>query len=307
VLGATFFPPSDIVAMDLADGRLQWSGLLGAQLGDEYKPVVVSGGKAFVATTSDVVVFDAGGCGQFSCQPLWRTDLPGDRQDVDAIVADGVLLVRSALYFFGGPRDLAAFDADGCGEPTCPPLWTTEAVLDTQDRAFGADPAAGLGAAGGLVFVGGVDHRLYAYPTSGCAASPCPPAWTSKPLRASITGMAVTHDRVYVKAGGGPLAVLAAAGCGMPTCGFLWTANDGGTSVSVAGELAWTVDWVTTDGTAVLRAFDAGGCGSRRCRPLAEIDATHEPCQPQGTPVVVGGRIYLNGDLCLLTYGLPPA
>jgi hypothetical protein len=305
VLGATAFT-HELAALDRDTGQGRWKGALGEPLSFEDEPVVLAGGSAYVATRSGVVVFATAGCGSATCSPVWRTDLPSDRTLVDAIVADGMLLVRS-LPAGDAARRLDAFDADGCGHAVCPSLWHSQAILFEDPGLFG-DRAGGLAASDGFVFAAGADTRLYAFPTSGCPTSPCAPAWRSKRLGGTITGLAVAGRRLYVVADGAGMVVLASPACDDPTCEVQWRAPaSDGSAVVVAGDLAWLLTRPIGAGTATLSAVAAEGCGTRRCQAVAEIHVAFpgaSECEPGGTPVVVGGRIFINGDSCLLTYGL---
>jgi outer membrane protein assembly factor BamB len=93
---------------------------------------------------------------------LWTANVGSAVFDEPAL-ADGTLFVAPDA---GG---LLAFDAHGCGAPTCAPAWQ----LDTGGQTAG-QPAV----AGGLVFVAAIDGTLMAVPANGCTGLVCTPAWT---------------------------------------------------------------------------------------------------------------------------------
>lgn len=99
-------------------------------------------------------------------------------------LADGVLLVPTAS------GSLVALDADGCGTPTCSPLWTTAAT--------GGELTQQPSVAGGVVFTGDADGTLAAFELAGCGAATCGPLWTDE-LGSRITGApAITLGKVFV-------------------------------------------------------------------------------------------------------------
>ncbi|HEY8546542.1 MAG TPA: PQQ-binding-like beta-propeller repeat protein [Acidimicrobiales bacterium] len=98
-------------------------------------------------------------------------------------LADGVLLVPLAAGAVG------AYDADGCGAPTCTPLWTTAPAGDeiTQQPSV----------AGGVVFTSDADGTLAAYDLAGCGEATCDPLWVEE-LGAGITGApAISLGHLY--------------------------------------------------------------------------------------------------------------
>jgi hypothetical protein len=64
-------------------------------------------------------------------------------------------------------RALVAVGAsDGCGGPTCEPLWA--APVDPDESSAWAPTVAG-----GVVYVAGNDNTVHAFPAGGCGRSLC--------------------------------------------------------------------------------------------------------------------------------------
>ncbi len=80
--------------------------------------------------------------------PLWTASSTGNWIDSSPEVANGVVYVGSQGH------KLYAFKADGCGQPTCSPLWTA-----TTGNWIYSSPAV----ANGVVYAGSVDDKLYAF------------------------------------------------------------------------------------------------------------------------------------------------
>jgi len=84
---------------------------------------------------------------------------------------------------------LYAFKADGCGQPTCLPLWTA-----TTGNWILSSPAV----ANGVVYVGSWDHKLYAFKADGRGQLTCLPLWTATTGNAIASSPAVANGVVYV-------------------------------------------------------------------------------------------------------------
>ena len=156
----------------------------------------VADGRVFVGSTQGLYAFDAGGCGQATCSALWSavgwvprspavwngtvfagTEAPGNLLAVDAntgivlwtgpSVQDGVsgpAVARGVAYAGGADGYLSAFDATGCEEPICQPLWKGAA----GGQLDGLAPAV----ANGVVFKPRTDW-LVAFDASGCGQPIC--------------------------------------------------------------------------------------------------------------------------------------
>ena len=112
-------------------------------------------------------------------------------------VSDGVVYVGS------DDGKLYAFDAAGCGSPTCHALWTGR----LGSPAFQSSPAV----ANGVVYIGSA-HGLSAFAAAGCGAPLCSPLWKAVDNTEFFGGSpAVSGGRVYIGFATG-LAVFSAAG-----------------------------------------------------------------------------------------------
>jgi len=79
-------------------------------------------------------------------------------------VADGVVYVGT------GDGRVLAFDAAGCGAPTCAPTW---------DAPVGGATSGQPAVAGGVVFVGTTAGSVVALDAAGCGATSCAPVWSA--------------------------------------------------------------------------------------------------------------------------------
>jgi PQQ-like domain len=130
-----------VYALDAATGAILWTSNNAAP-GQVTDTPALAHGSLFVPTTNGLVVLDAAtgalkwaaGAGSVRIQPA---------------VAGGTV--------FTGAEDgrVMAFDAFGCGQPFCPPLWN----VDTGDAAITGAPAVNQG----RLYVGTADGRLLAY------------------------------------------------------------------------------------------------------------------------------------------------
>src|SRR6266487_5769078 len=199
-------------------------------------------------------------------------------------VANGVAYVESDKLY--------AFNATGCGHPSCSPLWT--APMGT-----GSSPAV----ANGVVYVGW--DKLYAFSATGCGHPSCSPLWTA-PMGAG-SSPAVANGVVYTDSD--KLYAFSASGCGHPSCSPLWT------SISLSGSpRAWGSSPAVANGAVYvsavdvvrpldgkLYAFSASGCGHPSCSPLWTSPAGSASASIGDMAIVVAnGVIYAN------TVILPP-
>lgn len=157
----------------------------------------------------------------------------GSDQEVYETMADNGYVILTANIPQGYPGSpggtLYAFNAAGCGLPTCQPLWTA------YDAAgWGNAPAV----ANGVIYVGGKDGALYAFNEAGCGQATCAPLWKSVSLSqtttAPVAAPAVANGVVYYTSGPtGEALAFNAAGCGAATCSPLWSYTLGlGSSVT---------------------------------------------------------------------------
>jgi hypothetical protein len=139
--------------------------------------------------------FDANGVSDSSgtpvvCSPLW-TSPDTFPTPSPVVVGDGFAFWTPFSRIQGG--HFAAFDADGCSNTECNPVWTSSIV---------ADPVA----VGGSVVYASDGTNVYAFDaggTVGCTASVCDPLWsTNRPIGSTAIGNAiVANGTLYVSTG----------------------------------------------------------------------------------------------------------
>jgi outer membrane protein assembly factor BamB len=234
-----------------------------------------------------------------SLAPAWRYAAGGASVSSPAVVG-GVAYIGS--HFLGAEQAyLFAFDAggDGCTPAAdCPPLWKGEA---------GGSIVSSPAVAGGRVYAGSRDDRLYAFDASGCNAAVCQPLWTGATLGDVQSSPAVAGGVVYVGSDDDGLYAFDAQGivnCGgtPKTCMPLWrgtTPSDVVSSPAVAGGLVYVAS-----STGRLSAFDAAG--------VTNCAGTPKVCEPVWTaaveqfsdssPSVVGGVLYVGGNKTLYAF-----
>jgi outer membrane protein assembly factor BamB len=131
---------------------LLWTGLIDEGIGSGPS---VANGIVYVHSDAGILyAFDAGGCGQETCSPLWEglteIQLVGDGRQAPAI-AEGMAYLGANSTFF-------AFPADGCGTYECAPLWTST----TACSFFSAKPSV----ANGVVYSVCGNSDIYAFDAS---------------------------------------------------------------------------------------------------------------------------------------------
>lgn len=136
-----------VYALDTATGAIRWSSAEAAPARVTDTPALADG-SLYVPTTDGLVVLDAG-----TGAPQWTAAAGSLR--VQPAVAGGLV--------FTGAEDgtVMAFDAAGCGNPSCDPLWS----VDAGDTSISGAPAVNQG----RLYVGTGDGRLLAY---GLPAAP---------------------------------------------------------------------------------------------------------------------------------------
>jgi PQQ-like domain len=101
------------------------------------------------------------------------------------------------VYVPTGSGELDVFAANGCGHPSCSPLWhanTTSAI--TQPPAV---------VSGGVVYTASADGTVRAYPSAGCGHTTCTSLWSAA-TGSTITGGPVPDlGKVYVGTADGRL------------------------------------------------------------------------------------------------------
>jgi outer membrane protein assembly factor BamB len=194
--------------------------------------VTVANGVAYVMGVSGrLYAFDAHGCGQSTCEPLWTWLLgqgygnDGSQYSVPAVV-NGIVYVGAHVEGFG---ILAAFDAAGCGQPTCEPLWEGKGGFAS---AFDSSPAI----ANGVVYIASFqDYKLYAFDAAGCGQATCAPLWTGRTVDFATASPITAGGVVYVPDNTGHVNAFDAAGCGQRSCAPIWVGE-----VSPGHEIAAT-------------------------------------------------------------------
>ena len=217
-----------------------WTGAIGGNSGDSSP--AVAGSMVYIGSSDgDLYAFDAAGATDCTsgppytpkiCTPLW-TGAAGDHIDSSPAVAGGVVYVGSEENSGGG--NLYAFDAagntrcsngGGSSPKTCLPLWV---------GAIGAGVYSSPAVTDGRVYVGSLDHNLYAFAV-GCAGNggTCPALWTGGTGDEILSSPAVANGVVYVGSEDGKLYAFDATGAtdctsgsSPNTCTSLWTGDTG--------------------------------------------------------------------------------
>ena len=129
-------------ALNARTGKLRWRSPVSGP-GSLSNPTV-AGGRVYVGSHGvDITVLD-----EQTGALLW-TGKMGDYTHSTPAVVGGMVYVGS-----NSPRNTVfAFDADGCGQPTCDPVWSVYTGASTN-----SSPAVYRG----TVFIGSVDGSLYA-------------------------------------------------------------------------------------------------------------------------------------------------
>ncbi len=285
----TSFTPDNV-----ANLRVEWAGHFGDNNSTEGG-AVIAGAFAYVADFDGrLSAFAIEGCGQASCEPLWRGKMRNDATSTPA-VAGGKVFIASADRF------LHVFDAAGCGKSECDALW--------RGRLRDAGIDSSVAVASGVAYVGDFGGHLLAFNASGCGMSICDPLWTglAGPHEDLNSAPAVGAGSVFIAATfntnadrTGRLLVFPAAGCGMSECQPSWTADLGGPSGStsspvVAGEMVFVGSgrrFGGPNGPDHLFAFRARGCGKAVCQPIASFDVG--PDGIETTPAVSNGMLFAS-------------
>jgi hypothetical protein len=202
-----------LLVADATTGKVAWTGAIATS--DRYPgSPVVDGGYVFLASapsinnsTSTLYAFNASGCGQATCSPLWTASI----QEGDGYAAGTGLAVANNTVFVNG-YGLYAFPEGGCGASTCSPSWIGQTNSPGQTGNWMIDSAPAI--ANGLVYVGADDDSVRAFDVTGCdAASTCAPVWnlcatgaTCAPTVAGHFGSPVViNGMLYIAMYGGTL------------------------------------------------------------------------------------------------------
>jgi putative pyrroloquinoline-quinone binding quinoprotein len=214
----------------------------------------------------------------------WSGAVTGD-QEIHATAVDNGYVIFTADIPQGYPGapggTLYVFDAAGCGQALCQPLWTA-----TNAAGWGASTAI----ANGVIYVGGLDNALYAFNELGCGQATCSPLWQSASLSQtasySVAAPAVANDVVYYTSGAtGEALAYDAKGCKATTCSPLWTYPLGlGSSVSsTAPPVIVNGMLYVSDSNNVLYAFRLPATTAQRS-DASPSQTTSTPATPQLGP-----------------------
>jgi len=264
--------------------RLAWVGVMG-KLADFSSPAIVDGVAYIGSTDGNLYAFNASGCGQSQCDPLWKGTM-----DPNFFVLSSPAVVNGMVYIGSENHKLYVFSAAGCGQSTCSPLWTGQ----TAGAIF-----AGPLVANNRVYVASEDKRLYAFNANGCGRSTCAPLWTDVTGGALDSAPAIDGSLVYVGSQDGKLYAFPANGCTGLFCRPLWTGQAGvnifGSSPAVVNGVVYIASFNEADGrSSRLYAFRASGCGRPSCDPLWSAPAGEFV---QSSPAVANGKVYVgSGD-----------
>ena len=278
---------------------------------------------ATVTSGSIVAHMDSGSCDpvfmgnhrlvvrdQATLEILWTAPLD-TLSNVAPTIADGRIYVNQV-------GTVLAYDAAGCGAPSCLPVWAT-----TGDGITVNDPVI---AANGQVYlrrsfrVEVPPNGVYEYGRLEVLdADDGTPLWqapysvgTDPGDGGGVADIAATGDRIYVVAyrnqgAGTPvqrvLDAYPASGCGQAACTPEWSAPLAGSfgRLMIGGDVVYATD----DETLVALAAD--GCGAATCSPLASVPIAVGVVQHM---VVSAGRVLAvgweaDGSQTLAAFGVP--
>lgn len=103
-------------------------------------------------------------------------------------------VVNGMVYVGSDDHKLYAFNAGGCEQLPCPPLWYA-----TTGGKIRSSPVV----VNGMVYVGSEDDKLYAFKAGGCKPSPCSPVWTATTGDQIDSSPVVVNGMIYVGSGDG--------------------------------------------------------------------------------------------------------
>ena len=296
-----------ISASNVSHLGVAWTGATGGST-YSYSSPVVANGVVYIGSTDGRLYAYAVGCksGGGACSPLWEA-VTGASIVSSPAVDSGVVYVTSRDH------KVYAFDAAGSsqcavsgGVKTCLPLWTA-----TTGGEIWGSPAV----AGGMLYVGSYDEKLYAFSLSpftmladctGIAPTrTCKPLWTGATSYPIMTAPAVANGLVYVTLGNGKLnafstdGVTGCSGVFPNTTCQVRVAADMGDPLMASPVVAASTGWVTSyvyvvDSIGSLDAYDATGvqeCGGPFCSPIWMGFDTINVIE--ATPAVANGVIYV--------------
>lgn len=164
-------------------------------------------------------------------------------------------------------------------------------TLFTADFGSNTGSEGGPAVSGGVLYQGGFDGNLNAYPAAGCGQATCQPMWQGQAKGDFTSTPAVAGGLVFIGSADHFLYAFPAAGCGAAVCAPRWKAHLKAavvdSSVAVAGGVAYVGDF-----TGRLYAFTAAGCGAAVCQPLWTGHGLKT--ELIGAPAVGNGYVYVT-------------
>ena len=266
---------------------IAWQGLMG-DIADHSSPAIANGIAYIGSFDGRLYAFNAGGCGQDTCQPLWSGATENDIQSSPAVM-------NNTVYIGSEDHKLYAFAANGCGKSDCPPLW-----VGLTNGAVSSSPVA----TATTVYVGSEDHNFYAFAAGGCGQSTCAPLWMVPTGDRISSSPALVNNVLYFGSWDGKLYAVNAQGCGRQVCTPLWTAQVGSivlSSPAVSNGVVYIASFNEKNSTdSRLYAFNANGCVQLTCRPLWSAPAGDFV---ESSPAIANGVVYVgSGDDLLYAF-----
>jgi len=266
---------------------LAWVGIMG-DIADTSSPAIVNGVAYIGSFDGRLYAFNAEGCGQDLCQPLW-SGATGNA------VLSSPAVMNGAVYVGSEDHKLYAFAANGCGQSDCAPLWVglTNGAIDSGPVVTST-----------TVYVGSEDHNFYAFSAAGCGQSTCAPLWWVPTGGGINSAPALVNNILYFGSQDGKLYAVSAQGCGRQVCPPLWTAQVGiivfGSSPAVSNGVIYIASFNENNSTdSRLYAFSTK-CAQPVCHPLWSAPAGDFVAS---SPAVANGVVYLgSGDDLLYAF-----
>lgn len=350
----TFFPSSPAVvngivyvgswdgrlyALDARTGKVRWF----AQTGDHItsslahitsSPTVVKGVVYVGSWDHKLYAFNADGCSQSPCSPLWVSAPTVNSIFSSPVVNNGIVYVGSQ------DGNLYAYNATGCDGKTssCNPLWSIQLGIPTSSQpGVPSSPAVANGIVyvgswdskvyaidttthsvkwsyltggmiwsspaivNGLIYIGSTDNKLYALDALGGKL-----AWTYTTGGAIHSSPAIAHGVVYIGSDDGELYALT-ADKGMP----LWKSTQVNAAFLSSPMVANGLLYLSGNNDT-LYIYDASGCGNgvQTCDPRQTASGLSHlaPNLRLSSPTVADGAVYLSSqDGYVYAFYLPGA
>src|SRR6266851_1808114 len=169
----------------------------------------------------------------------------------------------------------------------------------TADFGSNTGTEGGPAVANGVLYQGGFDGNLNAYPASGCGQPSCQPMWQGKAADDFTSTPAVAGGLVFIASADHFLYAFPAAGCGAMVCAPLWVGHGFKTELigapAVGNGFVYVTTFLDTPNlfTGRLLVFPATGCGKPDCTPswTASIGG---PAGSTAAPAVTATTVYTN-------------